>query len=154
MHKPPTGRVAGDAFMILAVAIDTPLRRLFDYRLPPGSESAQPGHRLWVPFGRRRIIGVVVERRAHSDVPAAKLRAAYGVVDREPTFDAPLLELLKWSADYYRHPIGEVIAAAMPVPLRQGAPLQVDETLWRLTGAGRESALTQLPLYGDRKSVV
>lgn len=134
--------------MILAIAIDTPLRRLFDYRAPAGVDSIQAGHRpgqrLWVPFGRRRVIGVVVECRDHSEVPAAKLRAAQGVVDREPTFDAPLLELLKWSADYYRHPIGEVIAAAMPVPLRQGAPLQVDETLWRLTADGRESALMQL----------
>lgn len=140
--------------MILAIAIDTPLRRLFDYRPPLGSEPVQPGHRLWVPFGRRRIIGVVVECRDHSEVPAAKLRAAHGAVDREPTFDGPLLELLKWSADYYRHPIGEVIAAAMPIPLRQGAPLQVDETLWRLTAAGRESALAQLPQRAKKMRAV
>lgn len=154
MHKPPTGSAAGDTSMILAIALDTPLRRLFDYRPPPGTESVQPGHRLWVPFGRRRLIGVVVECRDHSEVPAAKLRAAHGGVDREPTLDAPLLELLKWSADYYRHPIGEVIAAAMPVPLRQGAQLQVDETLWRLTAAGRESALTRLPQRAQKMRAV
>lgn len=140
--------------MILAVAIDTPLRRLFDYRPPPGSESIQPGDRLWVPFGRRRVIGVVVERRDHSDVPATKLRAAHSVVDREPTFDRPLLELLKWSADYYRHPIGEVIAAAMPTSLRQGAPLRIDETLWRLTAVGQESALAQLPQRAPKMRAV
>lgn len=140
--------------MILAVAIDTPLRRLFDYRPPSGSESIQPGDRLWVPFGRRRVIGVVVERRDHSDVPATKLRAAHSVVDREPTFDQPLLELLKWSADYYRHPIGEVIAAAMPTSLRQGAPLRIDETLWRLTTVGQESALAQLPQRAPKMRAV
>ena len=34
------------------------------------------------------------------------------------------LQLLLWAADYYRHPVGEVIAAAMPAPLRAGAPLR------------------------------
>lgn len=140
--------------MILAVAIDTPLRRLFDYRAPPDSGPIRPGDRLWVPFGRRRVIAVVIECRDRSEVPAAKLRAAHSVVDREPTFDQSLLDTLKWSADYYRHPIGEVIAAALPTPLRQGAPLQLDEILWRLTDLGRESALTQLPQRAQRMRAV
>ena len=29
-------------------------------------------------------------------------------------------ELLRWAADYYHHPLGEVIAAALPVALREG----------------------------------
>ena len=49
----PGGDVVG------MVSVDVPLRRLFDYRCPPGIEAArlQPGCRLWVPFGRRRIAG-------------------------------------------------------------------------------------------------
>ena len=132
--------------MIIAVAIDTPLRRLFDYRIPGDwSEQVRPGCRVWVPFGRRRIVGVVIELREHSDVPAAKLRSAHSLIDDQPTFDAGLLELLRWSADYYRHPVGEVAAAALPGPLRQGAPLFAEQTLWRLTPQGREQALSDLP---------
>ncbi|HEY5808636.1 MAG TPA: hypothetical protein VIT67_11740, partial [Povalibacter sp.] len=132
--------------VILAVAIDTPLRRLFDYRSPAeAGTDITPGHRVWVPFGRRRVVGVVVECRPHSTVPIAKLRSAHGLVDTDPTFDASFLELLRWSADYYRHPVGEVITAALPAALRQGAPLKVDEIAWRLTAAGREHALAGLP---------
>ncbi|HEY4367923.1 MAG TPA: primosomal protein N' [Steroidobacteraceae bacterium] len=132
--------------MILGVAIDAPLRRLFDYRAPDGIDPALllPGSRIWVPFGRRRIVGVVVESRTTSSIPATKLRSAQAPLDAEPTFDAGLLELLRWSADYYRHPVGEVVAAALPVALRQGNPLTAEETCWRLTPAGRESALDQL----------
>lgn len=132
--------------MILAVAIDAPLRRLFDYRAPVGVDAAQlvPGTRVWVPFGRRRVVGVIVEHRATSSFPLAKLRSAQAPLDSEPTFDHALLELLRWSADYYRHPVGEVIAAAMPVGLRHGTPLAAEETCWRLTSAGREQALQQL----------
>ena len=130
--------------MILAVAIDTPLRRTFDYRAPAQQPDLAPGQRVWVPFGRRRVVGVVVERRERTDVPAAKLRSAFAAVDEEPTFDAKLLQLLLWSADYYRHPVGEVIAAAMPAPLRVGAPLREDTIVWSLTDLGRREALTQL----------
>ena len=63
-----------------------------------------PGQRVWVPFGRRRVVGVIVELRDASDVPANKLRAAYELIDDEPTFDAHSLALLTWSAEYYRHP--------------------------------------------------
>lgn len=67
--------------VILAVAIDTPLRRTFDYRAPAQQPDIAPGQRVWVPFGRRRVVGVVVERRERTDVPAAKLRSAFAAVD-------------------------------------------------------------------------
>ena len=73
-----------------------------------------------------------------------KLRAAFGLMDGEPTFDETFLELLRWSADYYRHPIGEVMATALPVPLRQGAALFAEEVRWRVTPLGRESGVTSL----------
>ena len=73
---------------------------------------------MWVPFGRRRVVGVVVEARDQSDVPANKLRAAFEGIDEEPTFDAELLALLTWAADYYRHPVGEVLASALPITPR------------------------------------
>jgi primosomal protein N' (replication factor Y) (superfamily II helicase) len=136
-------RLAGA--VILAVAIDTPLRRLFDYRASPQMQNVQPGYRVRVPFGRRQLVGVVTEIREHSEVPPAKLRPALAAVDDEPTFDPALLKLLLWSADYYRHPIGEVIAAALPAALREGEPIQEDEIVWRLTDVGREQALEQLP---------
>jgi primosomal protein N' (replication factor Y) (superfamily II helicase) len=130
--------------VILAVAIDTPLRRLFDYRAPDGSAEAQPGQRIWVPFGRRRVVGVVVERRAQSDVPENKLRTALGLVENEPTLDAGLLDLLRWSADYYRHPLGEVISTALPVALRAGIPLAQKVFAWRLTDLGCQEANAKL----------
>jgi len=127
--------------VILAVAIDTPLRRIFDYRLPPEAAAAdiRPGMRVWVPFGRRRVVGVVVELRATSEVPVGKLRAAHALIDMEPALDASLFALLTWSADYYRHPLGEVLATALPVALRDGAPLHLDITAWRVTPLGREA---------------
>jgi primosomal protein N' (replication factor Y) len=137
---------------ILAVAVDAPLRRLFDYRAPPGrtSETLHPGMRLWVPFGRRRVVGTLVEWRSHSDLPAAKLRTAFGVIDEEPVLDAALLGLLTWSADYYRHPPGEVIAAALPASLRSGAGARETTERWTLSAAARTGGLPPLPERANR----
>ncbi len=132
---------------LLAIAVDAPLRRLFDYRPPAGCdpEALIPGTRLWVPFGRRRVVGVLVETRDRSDVPETRLKAALGVIDDEPVFDARLLELLRWSAEYYRHPAGEVLAAALPAPLRAGASLHDATERWTLTAsalAGQQAPLS------------
>jgi len=43
-----------------AVALDVPVARLFDYRPAEGMEVA-PGDRVVVPFGARRLLGVVIE---------------------------------------------------------------------------------------------
>jgi len=137
---------------VLAIAIDAPLRRLFDYRAPTqvDPDALRPGVRLWVPFGRRRVVGVLVETRDHSELPDSKLKAAHALIDDEPVFDPLLLDLLKWSADYYRHPPGEVIAAALPAPLRAGAALHETSERWTLSAAARTGQLPSLPARANR----
>ena len=106
--------------------------------------------RLWVPFGRRRVMGVLVETRARSELPDARLKAALSVIDDEPVFDEPLLELLRWSADYYRHAPGEVIGAALPAALRAGAAMLETTERWTLTAAARTGQLPPLPGRANR----
>jgi len=137
--------------MFLEIAIDTPLRRAFDYRFPAGVDAAslRPGMRVAAPFGRRRVVGILLKVKAASDVPVSKLKAAFEIVDSEPIFDAVLFDLLKWSADYYRHPIGEVLAAALPVALRTRASLHEQIERWRLTELG-EREWQSLPTRSTR----
>jgi primosomal protein N' (replication factor Y) len=125
--------------LILQIALDTPVPRVFDYLSPADASGAAPtpGVRVRVPFGRRQLIGVLVGTAHDSSVPAAKLKAALDILDREPVFDPVTFELLRWAAEYYHHPLGEVIAAALPVALRGGqAALQMSET-WTLSEAGK-----------------
>src|ERR1700683_2683342 len=102
------------------VVLDMPLRRPFDY-LPPEKHAGgpiRPGVRVRVPFGRRRLIGVVTEEAAFSVIPPEQLKSILEVLDPEPVLDTAMLALLKWAAEYYHHPIGEVFAAALPKALR------------------------------------
>jgi primosomal protein N' (replication factor Y) (superfamily II helicase) len=124
--------------VIFQVAIDTPLRRIFDY-LPPvdAFETPPPGVRLRVPFGRQRLVGILVGIVAESALPSDKLKTALEILDSQPVYDPITFELLRWAADYYHHPIGEVLSAALPVALRSGQPAATSAEHWRLTAAGR-----------------
>jgi primosomal protein N' (replication factor Y) (superfamily II helicase) len=120
---------------ILRVAIDAPLMQLFDY-LPPATGEAVPGQRVRVPFRQGQQVGVVVELANESALPVNRLRRVQAVLDATPVLDGELLELLRWAANYYQHPPGEVIAAALPVLLRQGRASETGATVWQLTAAG------------------
>ena len=124
---------------ISRVALDVPLRRLFDYRVPEGAAAPLPGTRVRVPFGRQSLIGVVMEHAAHSPVPEARLKPLGKILDAAPVVSAPVLDLVRWASDYYHHPIGEVLASALPKALRSGASPVALEEIWRPTPAGREA---------------
>jgi primosomal protein N' (replication factor Y) len=121
---------------VLRVALDTPLRRLFDYLAPQEGAAVVPGVRVRVPFGRQRLIGVVMAIAAHSEVAPERLKTPLEVLDREPILDSAALALLSWAAEYYHHPIGEVVAGALPKALRRGASAQERQERWVVTAEG------------------
>jgi len=131
---------------IVKVAVPVPLRRTFDYLAGAAAGSGlAPGVRVRVPFGRRRLVGVVIGDSDASEVDAARLKRVGEVLDSEPLLAAPALSLLKWAAAYYHHPIGEVVHAALPASLRRGDPATLPRVeRWAATGAGLTADAAQL----------
>jgi primosomal protein N' (replication factor Y) (superfamily II helicase) len=125
-------------FTALRVALPLPLPHLFDYA-PPGRATVDAGWigcRVRVPFGRGHAIGVVAEV-GPPEIDPGKLKPASERLDTEPLIAGELLASLRWAAGYYQRPLGEVLAAALPVDLRQGKPLPDTAPLaWRLTAIG------------------
>ena len=97
---------------ILRLALPSPLRRLFDYRAPTGvlRSALQPGMRVRVPFGRREMIGILVEITDHSDVPAEKLKPAVAILDEHPPLPPSLFKLCLWTSQYYQHSLGDTLS--------------------------------------------
>jgi len=136
---------------ILRVAINAPLSRLFDY-LPPSDAAIMAGSRVRVPFGRQNQIGLIMEIADKSEYPVNKLRSVTEVLDDEPLLSREELWLINFTSDYYHHPIGEVVAAALPALLRQGRPLlDVVERLI-LTEPGRQADLELLAKRAKRQA--
>ena len=138
---------------VFRVALDTPLRRLFDYLPPasPGAHPPAPGARVRVPFGRRRLVGVIMASADTSDVAPARLKPILEVLDPRPVLDAGALELLGWAAHYYHHPIGEVLAGALPRALRLGASAAGSEERWVATAAGAQARAAGEPRRAARQ---
>ena len=122
--------------IVLRVAVPLPLRQSFDYLPPAGANLTgfRPGCRIMAPFGRRKLVGFLLETADRSRISRDQLKPAAAVIDSLPLFSRDLFELLRWSADYYHHPIGEVLATAVPALLRQGKPLYEETALWSATG--------------------
>ena len=121
---------------ILRVAVNAPLARMFDYLPPSDGRPAAPGCRVRIPFGRQRQTAVVLEIAETSEVPAGKLKRAEALIDETPILDENDLWLIRFTSDYYHHPIGECVAAALPALLRQGRPLATTHFLLELTAIG------------------
>ncbi len=100
---------------IIEVAIPVPLNKTFDYL---SSQEVVVGMRVKVPFGRKKVIGIVLAQKNKSIFD--KLKSVEEVLDDVAILDASILDFLSWSTNYYHHPIGEVISTALPRNLRIG----------------------------------
>jgi primosomal protein N' (replication factor Y) len=144
----------GSVHKIFRVAVDTPLRRLFDY-LPPDlplrAAEVQPGTRVRVPFGRQRLVGVVMAVADSSDLPPERLKPILEVLDEAPALESSALGLIEWAAEYYHHPVGEVLATALPKLMRLGAAVEATEERWSVSASGREAAAAGEPRRAARQ---
>ncbi|MGD9164677.1 MAG: primosomal protein N' [Chromatiales bacterium] len=141
---------------ILRIALPGPLRSLFDYLLPAG-QIAPPsiGTRFQVPFGNSGRIGVLVEIAVQSEMPRERLKRANRQLDDQPLLKTPDLRLLHWAADYYQHPLGDVILQALPVNLRKSRPVCASPApALRLSRAGREFDIASLNRAPKQRAVL
>ncbi|KRE85683.1 primosomal protein N' [Rhodanobacter sp. Soil772] len=124
---------------VLRVALPVPLPTLFDY-LPPAAGQACVGSRVLVPFGRGRLVGVVVAIDAETAVGNSRLKQVLRLLDDDALLDPELMQTLAWAADYWLGAPGEAYANALPLALREAKPLPpIGDEYWSLTGAGHSA---------------
>lgn len=105
--------------MFAKIVFALPVEGPFDYRVPEGLKSSvEVGKRVWVNFGKRRLVGFVVGFARESDCDDVKNIEA--VIDEYPLLDDKMLELTKWISQRYLCSWGQAIASALPAGLRHG----------------------------------
>ena len=128
--------------VIIRVALDIPLPRLFDY-LSEDANDHDIGARVVVGFGRRRMVGIVVEVGTTSDLPLEKLKPCERILRDIPPLPGDLIDLGKFCSEYYQVPIGEALMAALPPRLRRPEPLSINPRVlpdnYSITKLGRAS---------------
>jgi primosomal protein N' (replication factor Y) len=92
------------------VAVEAPLPYLLTYRLPRNlATTAKPGSRVKVPLGKRFSSGILLGEGVLSSSYAIK--DILEITD-EPVIGEKTLKWLKWLAQYYLHPPGQVFSMA------------------------------------------
>jgi primosomal protein N' (replication factor Y) len=137
--------------VVLRVGVPVPMPQIFDYLPPDGPIPEQvAGLRVRVPFGRRELVGVVLGTHEAGTDPR-QLRAALAWLDDAPPLPEELLRTLTWAAGYYAHPIGEVLATALPGALREGrATTRAAAECVEISLAGRDALSRGEPRAGSR----
>ena len=129
---------------VLKVAVNVPLSREFDYLPPAGGPVPVPGCRVLVQFGPRRQVGLVLAHADTSELSREKIRACIEVLDDKPLLGEDELVLVRFTSNYYHHPIGEVVAATLPALLRQGKTLYPAVEMIAVTDAGESADIDVL----------
>ncbi len=122
------------SYLYCDVSLPVPLDRPFTYSLPDTlRHRVRVGSRLIVPFGTRKLTGVIL--RCHDDPPPVATRDALRLIDSEPVLSAELMALGRWIAGYYCSPLGDVLRGMLPLSseIRRGK-------IWSLTDSGRDAA--------------
>ena len=100
--------------LVVQVAVPVPLDQSFAYCVPPAFEGKiEPGCRVLVPLGSRKLTGVVLG--ASNDEPGPRTRQITRLLDEEPALSPELLDLGRWLAGYYCAPLGEVLKTMLPL---------------------------------------
>ncbi|MEI2767485.1 MAG: primosomal protein N' [Nitrosomonas sp.] len=137
---------------IVRVALNVPVGTLFDY-YAEHADQENIGLRVSVPFGKRRLAGIIMEVVANTEVPPEKLKTIQSIFTDNPPLPKELLNLFAFCSQYYHHPIGMVIMNGLPAALRTTKPIKPkkdhsatwNNTQLRLTDAGKRIALSSIP---------
>lgn len=137
------------------VALPLPVDQLYSYRIPDEFvEVARPGARVFVPFGRRQLVGYLVG--VAPDEGQRRLKPLLDVLDEQPLIDEALIVFCRRLAEHYLCSLGEALKAALPPGIngtvRCHFELQPDPQL-RQPLRLSERRQTILRLVGERVSV-
>ena len=132
---------------VIRVALDVPVYGLFDY-LSPEDKKVGIGERVIVPFGHRQMSGIVMEVNTNSQVEFLRLKKILNIPGDMPPLSQDIIHLAHFCAEYYHHPIGEVIHATLPTLMRKSRAHKIKtEQEWILNDYKQEllSTLSRSP---------
>ena len=123
--------------LIVHVTLDVPLDKHFDY-LGLDVTANDIGRVVIVPFGNKKLAGVIVGLDDETDVPAEKLKPVIHVQSALPKFSAKDFALFRFCESYYHHPLGPIVLNALPPAMRAAKLIRtLAQRIVDITATGR-----------------
>lgn len=99
--------------MFVQVALNLPLDKFFTYSVPDYlRETALPGKRVVVSFGRKVVTGIIVT--VEMETTLDKVKPISSILDEEPVVTDKMFEFAKWMSGYYLTSLGECLFLSIP----------------------------------------
>lgn len=151
--------------MIAQVIVDianSELDRIFDY--DTGDFCVEAGSRVVVPFGNRKIDGIVIGLKEFSDLPKEKIKSIIAVSDDFPAITEEGLRLVSFISDRYKVSKALAMRLFLPSEMRKGKvaektvefisikeELSKDDVLEQLSKSAKSQRAAIEKLYAERR---
>ncbi|MCD6161669.1 MAG: primosomal protein N' [candidate division Zixibacteria bacterium] len=152
-------------FMYIQVALPGTGYKTYTYIVPENLQSSKDkssliGRLVMVPFRNYSAVGAVLEYTNKPALPDSRLKKISGLIDSAYTLPANHLTLIKWLADYYICPIGDVLKAAYPPGVLGRARMRVcagdripDDSKWQFV-YGKIKSHRNGYIYSHAKQII
>ena len=111
--------IGEDKTVFVDALLPLPIPRYFTYRVPrEWAEFIQPGLRVVVPFGTKKVLTGVIVTVHHNPPKEYQAKYLLEILDDAPLVTSSQIALFQWVADYYMCYPGEVFQVALPAGLK------------------------------------
>src|SRR5512142_2004807 len=131
--------------VFVEVAVPLPIDHPFTYRVPPGEEHrVQVGVRVLIPFGGRKMTGLVTAITDASALGGRDVKDLLAILDETPYVSGHHLAFLSETARECLAPLGETLRAALPrgLPRREAPAAPRMEAFYRVSPSPPEGPMT------------
>jgi primosomal protein N' (replication factor Y) len=99
--------------MFVTVAVNIPSQKTFSYAVPPAlQKEITTGKRVLIPFGKRRLIGYIID--VSQSTTCEDIKEIIEILDPEQLFNEDDLEFYRWVSQYYIYPLGQALTEILP----------------------------------------
>ncbi|MFA5959011.1 MAG: primosomal protein N' [Tatlockia sp.] len=120
-----------------------------DYDLHPSI-----GARVWVPFGKKTRLGVVVGKINTSSVADSVIKSITALIDEKALLSEELLTLCRFVSSYYQAPLSEVLALALPKKYRLGEKTSLPRCDFFTLTLEKDKALQRIPAQAKKQQAL
>ena len=136
--------------MLISVAVPVPHLDLLTYSVPDDEPLPPVGARVLVPLGSRVVTGIVIEQGRPVE-PGIEVKPVRQILDAEAFVPQDVVDLARWTAEYYAAGVGDAIPALLP-PMARGGRVDAHRTtrVAAITPAGIEVLASAVSGAGAR----
>ncbi|MCX6164594.1 MAG: DEAD/DEAH box helicase family protein, partial [Ignavibacteriae bacterium] len=94
------------------IALNIGVNKLFTYKVPKiYKNDVEIGKRVFVPFGKKTLTGIIISVQETSDV--TNIKEIKKIIDNDSIYTKEMILLSEWISHYYLSPVGRILFSSI-----------------------------------------